>query len=90
VSSKNKFGKCARAGCYNKKDVGEIDFKLSIPPFLDLHPVFNVELLQPYFPPLLDTSDATEHLAPTKLNPDYIDHATVDWIMDTKMKGTLQ
>jgi hypothetical protein len=70
--------------------VGENYFELSIPPFLGLHPVFNVELLRPYFPPLLDTSDVVEHLAPTKLNPDCIEHVTIDWIMDTKMKGTRQ
>jgi hypothetical protein len=47
------------------KAICENAFELSIPPFLGLHPVFNVELLQPYFPPLLDTSDMTEHLAPS-------------------------
>jgi hypothetical protein len=41
------------------KVVGDNDFELKIPPFLGLHPVFNVDLLRPYFPPLLDTSDAT-------------------------------
>jgi hypothetical protein len=39
------------------KPVGDNYFELSIPPFLGLHQVFNVELLRPYFPPLLDTSD---------------------------------
>jgi hypothetical protein len=38
--------------------VGENDFESSIPRFLFFHPIFNVELLQPYFTPLLDTSDA--------------------------------
>ena len=53
-------------GPYNiTKAVGENAFELSIPPFLGLHPVFNVELLRPYFPPLLDTSDVAEHLEPT-------------------------
>jgi hypothetical protein len=33
------------------KVAGENAFELSIPPFLGLHPVFNVELLPPYFPP---------------------------------------
>ena len=42
------------------KDVGENVFELSIHPFLGLHSVFNVELLQPYFPPLLDTSSEAE------------------------------
>jgi hypothetical protein len=70
--------------------VGENDFELSIPPFLGLHLIFNVELLQPYFPPLLDTSDVVEHLAPIELNLDCIEQEIVDQIMDTKMKGTHQ
>jgi hypothetical protein len=51
--------------------VGENPSELSIPPFLGLHPVFNVDLLQPYFPPLLDTSDITEQLKPIELDPDF-------------------
>jgi hypothetical protein len=70
--------------------VGENDFELSIPPFLGLHPIFNVEFLRPYYPPLLDTSEVVEHLAPTKLNLDCIEKATVDWIMETQMKSTHQ
>ena len=65
------------------KEVSENAFELSIPPFLGLHPVFNVELLRPYFPPLLNTSDVAEKLAPTKLNPDYLEQTTIDQIMDT-------
>jgi hypothetical protein len=45
---------------------------LNIPPFLGLHPMFNMDLLRPYFPPLLDTSNVAEQLTPTELNPDYI------------------
>jgi hypothetical protein len=52
------------------KVVGSNSFELNTPPFLGLHPVFNVDLLRPYFPPLLDTSEITEQLTPTKLNPD--------------------
>jgi hypothetical protein len=70
--------------------VGDNAFELSIPPFLGLHPIFNVELLRPYFPPLLDTLEVVEKLAPTKLNPNCIAQAPVDWIMDTRMKGTHQ
>ena len=33
------------------KDVGDNYFELNIPPFLFLHPVFNVALLRPYFLP---------------------------------------
>jgi hypothetical protein len=53
------------------KVVGESAFELSIPLFHGLHSIFNVELLQPYFPPLLDTTEVVEHLVPTKLNLDY-------------------
>ena len=47
------------------KAVGDNASELSIPPSLGLHPVFNVERLQPYFPPLLDTSNIAEQLTPT-------------------------
>jgi hypothetical protein len=39
------------------KAVGDNAFELSIPPFLGLHPTFNVDHLRPYFPPFLDTSN---------------------------------
>jgi len=55
------------------KAIGDNAFELSIPPFLGLHPVFNVDRLRPYFPPLLDTSDVAEQLTPTELNPDYME-----------------
>jgi hypothetical protein len=42
------------------KVVGDNYFELNIPPFLGLHLVFNVDLLRPYFPPLLDTSEIAE------------------------------
>ena len=37
--------------------MGDNDFELSIPPFLGLH---NVDLLGPYFLPMLDTSEVVE------------------------------
>jgi hypothetical protein len=52
------------------KAMGDNSFELNIPPFLGLHPVFNVDLLRPYFPPLLDTSEVAEQLTPIELNPD--------------------
>ena len=70
--------------------VGDNAFELSIPPFLGLHPIFNVDLLRPYFPPLLDTSEVAESLTPTKLNPDCMEQAIVDQIIDTQVKGTRQ
>ena len=45
--------------------------------------MFNVDRLQPYFPPLLDTSDVAEQLTPIELNPDCMEQATIDQIMDT-------
>jgi hypothetical protein len=52
--------------------------------------VFNVDRLRPYFPPLLDTSDMAEQLTPTELNPDCMEQATTDRIMDTQIKNTHQ
>jgi hypothetical protein len=42
------------------KAVGRNHFVLNAPPFLGMHPLFNVDLLRPYFPPLLDTSEIVE------------------------------
>ena len=72
------------------KAMGDNAFELSIPPFLGLHPVFNVDRLRPYFPPLLDTSDIAEQLKPTELNPDCMEQAATDRIMDTQIKNTRQ
>jgi hypothetical protein len=70
--------------------MGENDFELNIPPFLGLHPMFNVDLLWPYFPTLLDTSEIEEQLTPIDLNPDCMEHASIDNIMDTQVKVTHQ
>jgi hypothetical protein len=72
------------------KVVGDKHFELSIPPFLGLHPVFNVDLSFPYFSPLLDTMEVAEQLTPTKLNLDCMEQETIDCIMDTQVKGTCQ
>ena len=72
------------------KAMGDNAFELSIPPFLGLHPVFNVDRLRPYFPPLLDTSDIVEQLKPTELNPDCMEQVATDQIMDTQIKHTHQ
>ena len=78
-----------RYGLYTiTKAVGNNAFELSIPPFLGLHPVFNVDCLRPYFPPLLDNSDITEELTPKELNPYCMEQATTDYIMDIKIKNT--
>jgi hypothetical protein len=78
-----------RYGSYTiTKVVGDNSFELNIPPFLGLHPMFNVDLLRPYFPPLLDTSDVAEQLTPKELNLDYIQQESNDQIVDTQIKGT--
>ena len=80
-----------RYGSYTiTKAIGNSAFELSIPPFLGLHPVFNVDCLRPYFPPLLDTSDIVEELTPKELNPDCMEQTTIDCIMDMKIKNTRQ
>jgi hypothetical protein len=65
------------------KALGSNDFELNTQPFLGPHPLFNVDLLRPYFPPLLDTSEITEHLTPTELNPDFMEQASTDQIVET-------
>jgi hypothetical protein len=70
--------------------MGSNDFELNTPPFLGLHLVFDVDLLRPYFPPLLDTSEIKEQLTPTELNPNYMEQASTNQIVDTQVKGTRQ
>ena len=70
------------------KVVGDKSFKLNIPPFLGLHLVFNVDLLRPYFPPLLDTSNVAEQLKPIDINLDCIQQASSDHILETQIKVT--
>jgi hypothetical protein len=60
------------------KALGRNSFELNIPPFLGLHPVFNVDLLQSYFPPLLDTFEIAEQLTPTNINPDCMEKASTE------------
>ena len=70
--------------------MGRNSFELNTPPFLGLHPVFNVDLLRPYFTPLLDTSEITEYMTPKELNLDCTKQASIDQIVDTQVKGTRQ
>ena len=63
--------------------MGDNEFELSIPPFLGLHPVLNVDRLRPYFPPLVDTFDIAEQLTPTELNLACMEQVATDRIMDT-------
>jgi hypothetical protein len=68
--------------------MGDNYFELNIPPFLGLHLVFNMDLLRPYFTPLLDTLDVAEYLTPREINPNYIQQESSDQIMYTQIKGT--
>jgi hypothetical protein len=70
--------------------VGSNAFELNTPPFLGLHLVFNVDLLWPYFPPLLDTLETAQQLTQTYLNLDYMEQESTDQIVDTQVKGTRQ
>ena len=70
--------------------MGDNSFELNIPPFLVLHPMFNVDLLRPYFPPLLDTSDVAEQMTPIEINPNYMEQASTNQIVDTQVKGAHQ
>jgi hypothetical protein len=56
--------------------------ELNIPPFLGLHPMFNVDILRPYFPPLFDTSEIEEQLTPTKLYLNCIQEESSDHIVE--------
>jgi hypothetical protein len=57
--------------------------ELNIPPFLVLHPVFNVDILFPYFPPLLDTLEVVEQLTPIELKIECRQQGSNDHIVDT-------
>jgi len=70
--------------------MGDNAFTLNIPPFLGLHPVFNVAFLQPYFLPLLDTLEIAEQLTPTELNHYCMQQTSSDQIVDTHIKSTQQ
>jgi hypothetical protein len=72
------------------KVFGDNSFELNIHPFLGLHPVFNVDLRHPYFPPLLDTLEVAEQLKPMELNPNCIQQASNDNIVERQIKGTRQ
>jgi hypothetical protein len=70
--------------------MGDNDFEINTPPFLGLHPMFIVDLLRPYFPPLLDTLEITEQLIPTEINPNFLEHASTNQIVDRQVKDTRQ
>jgi hypothetical protein len=52
------------------KVVGDNDFELDTHSFLGMHPFFNMALLWPYFPPLLETSEIADPLKPIDINPE--------------------
>jgi hypothetical protein len=49
-----------------------------------------VDLLRPYFPPLLDTLEIAEQLTPTKIKFDWMEQESNDHIMDTLVKVNRQ
>ena len=51
------------------KDMDDHNFKLNLPPFLNLHLVLNAKFLKPYFPPILDTLEIKKHLVTIDINP---------------------
>jgi hypothetical protein len=59
-----------------------ISLEINLPHFLGLHPMFNVDLLRSYFPPLLDTPEVEEQMKPKDLNLDYIQHESNDHIVE--------
>jgi hypothetical protein len=72
------------------KVVGSNAFEINTQPFLGLHLVFNVDLLRPYFSPLLETSEIEKQLKLIELNPDCMEQASTDQIVDTQVKETHQ
>jgi hypothetical protein len=48
--------------------MGENVFEFNLPPLLELHLAYNVELLPPYFLPLLDSLEVTGKLDTIELN----------------------
>jgi len=50
--------------------------------------VFNMNLLPPYLPPLLDTSEVAKKMTPIEINPDYIQQESNDHIVYRHIKGT--
>ena len=69
------------------KKVGENAFELNLPSFLGIHPVFDLELLKPYFHPLLDIVDVAEEISHTKLNLEAINSLQSDQIVEVVMKN---
>ena len=69
------------------KKVGENAFELNLPPFLGVHLVFNVELLKPYFPPLLDIADVANEINHIELNQEVSHPLQRDQIMEVVMKN---
>ena len=58
-----------------------------MPPLLGVHLVFNVELLKPYFPPLLDIANVAEEISHIELNPEVINPLQSDQIVEVVMKN---
>jgi hypothetical protein len=60
------------------KVVGDNAFELKIIHFLGVNPMFNVDLLRPYIPPILDISEIEAQLTSIELNPNCIQKESND------------
>jgi hypothetical protein len=72
------------------KVVGDNDFELSIPPFLGLHPSVQCGPPSTILPTIIGHIRDRREVDTTELNPDCMEHATIDHIRDTHIKGTHQ
>ena len=79
-------------GPYNiLKHIGENTFQLDIPACLSLHPIFNVDLLRPYYAPLLEQNELQtaklERIPPYVQEPLLCDTIMVRRICHTRTKS---
>jgi hypothetical protein len=68
--------------------MGSNSFELNTPPFLVLHLVFNVDLIRPYFPPLLETSNIKKQITPKYINLYCMETTSTNHTVDTQVKET--
>lgn len=67
------------------KKVGE--FEHNLPPFLGIHPIFDIELLKTYFPLLLDITKVVEEIIHKELNPEVVNPLQSDQIIEFFMNN---
>ena len=80
--------KSLRYGPYSiLKHIRENDFQLDIPSCLGLHPVFNVDLIQPYHAPLLE-QNKLQTTKPNDIHPYVQDPLPCDTIVGRRICHT--